>query len=86
MDAAQANRAECPSPPRDPSFRMCRVRDHHHPHATRPRKKRLGSLLSKRRVGIVLSTHTDEDGAAGFRQACAMGLEGIVSKRLSATL
>ncbi len=28
--------------------------------------------------------HTDEDGAAIFKQACAMGLEGIVSKRLSA--
>jgi bifunctional non-homologous end joining protein LigD len=27
--------------------------------------------------------HTDEDGAAIFRQACAMGLEGIVSKRRS---
>jgi hypothetical protein len=28
--------------------------------------------------------HTDDNGAAIFRQACAMGLEGIVSKRLSA--
>jgi ATP-dependent DNA ligase len=35
-------------------------------------------------VGIVLSDHTDEDGAAIFRQACVMGLEGIVSKRLTA--
>jgi bifunctional non-homologous end joining protein LigD len=35
-------------------------------------------------VGIVLSDHTDEDGATIFRQACRMGLEGIVSKRLSA--
>jgi ATP-dependent DNA ligase len=32
----------------------------------------------------VLSGHTDEDGAMVFRQACAMGLEGIVSKRLAA--
>jgi ATP-dependent DNA ligase len=32
----------------------------------------------------VLSDHTDEDGAAIFRQAFRMGLEGIVSKRLSA--
>jgi hypothetical protein len=31
-----------------------------------------------------LSTHTDQDGAAIFQQACKMGLEGIVSKRLSA--
>jgi ATP dependent DNA ligase domain len=36
------------------------------------------------RLGIVLSAHTAEDGATIFRQACKMGLEGIVSKRLSA--
>jgi hypothetical protein len=38
------------------------------------RMKRLGRLLAKRRVGIVLSTHTDEDGGAIFQQACRMGL------------
>jgi bifunctional non-homologous end joining protein LigD len=38
----------------------------------------------RRRVGIVLSDHTTEDGATLFVQACKMGLEGIVSKRLSA--
>jgi bifunctional non-homologous end joining protein LigD len=32
----------------------------------------------------VLSTHTAEDGTTIFQQACRMGLEGIVSKRLSA--
>ena len=48
------------------------------------RKKRLAKLLGGRRLGIVLSDHTDEDGAAIFRQAFRMGLEGIVSKRLSA--
>jgi bifunctional non-homologous end joining protein LigD len=48
------------------------------------RKKRLARLLARRRVGIVLSPHTDDDGALVFRQACRMGLEGIVSKRLSA--
>ena len=47
------------------------------------RKKRLAKLLGGR-AGIVLSEHTDEDGATIFRQACRMGLEGIVSKRLSA--
>jgi ATP-dependent DNA ligase len=31
----------------------------------------------------VLSAHTAEDGATIFQQACRMGLEGIVSKRLS---
>jgi bifunctional non-homologous end joining protein LigD len=48
------------------------------------RKKRRANLLGGRRLGIVLSDHTDEDGAAIFRQAFRMGLEGIVSKRLSA--
>jgi ATP-dependent DNA ligase len=48
------------------------------------RKKRLARLLARRRIGIVLSTHTAEDDAAIFQQACRMGLEGIVSKRLSA--
>jgi bifunctional non-homologous end joining protein LigD len=40
--------------------------------------------LRGRRLGIVLSDHTDEDGATIFRQACHMGLEGIFSKRLNA--
>ena len=48
------------------------------------RKKRLARLLGKRRIGIVLSAHTTDDGATIFRQACKLGLEGIVSKRLSA--
>ena len=41
-------------------------------------------LVGRRTLGIVLSEHTDEDGATIFRQACVMGLEGIVSNRLSA--
>jgi hypothetical protein len=48
------------------------------------RKKRLARLLGGRRLGIVLSDHTDQDGITIFLQACKMGLEGIVSKRLSA--
>jgi ATP-dependent DNA ligase len=48
------------------------------------RKNRLARLLGGRRLGIVLSDHIDEDGATIFQQACKMGLEGIVSKRLSA--
>jgi ATP-dependent DNA ligase len=48
------------------------------------RKKRLARLLARRRRGIVLSAHTTENGTAIFEQACRMGLEGIVSKRLSA--
>jgi bifunctional non-homologous end joining protein LigD len=45
------------------------------------RKKRLARLLGGRRRGIVLSDHTDEDGALLFVHACRMGLEGIVSTR-----
>jgi hypothetical protein len=37
------------------------------------RKKRLARLVGKRRIGIVLSTHTAEDGATIFQQACKMG-------------
>jgi ATP dependent DNA ligase domain len=48
------------------------------------RKKRLIRLVGRRTFGIVLSGHTADDGATIYRQACAMGLEGIVSKRLSA--
>ena len=40
--------------------------------------------MRRRTLGIVLSTHTADDGATIYRLACAMGLEGIVSKRLSA--
>jgi bifunctional non-homologous end joining protein LigD len=50
----------------------------------RDRKKRLARLVGKRRLGIVISEHTDDDGATIFQQACRMGLEGIVSQRLSA--
>jgi bifunctional non-homologous end joining protein LigD len=48
------------------------------------RKKRLARLVGRRRIGIVLSEHTEEDGPLLFIHACRMGLEGIVSKRLSA--
>jgi ATP dependent DNA ligase domain len=48
------------------------------------RKKRLVRLLGRRRIGIVLSPHTDEDAAAIFQQACRMGLESSCQKRLSA--
>ncbi len=49
------------------------------------RKKRLARLLGRRGVGMVLSAHTADDGATIFQHACKLGLEGIVSKRLSAS-
>jgi bifunctional non-homologous end joining protein LigD len=48
------------------------------------RKKRLARLLARVTPGIALCEHTDAAGELVFRQACAMGLEGIVSKRVAA--
>jgi hypothetical protein len=42
----------------------------------------MSRLLGSRRIGIVLSEHTNEDGATIFLEACKLGLEGVVSKRL----
>jgi hypothetical protein len=47
------------------------------------RKERLARLVDRRLVGIVMNDHTDARGELVFQQACRMGLEGIVSKRLS---
>ena len=47
------------------------------------RKAKLAKLLARPPAGIVFNEHTDEDGAVVFQHACKMGLEGIVSKRLS---
>jgi bifunctional non-homologous end joining protein LigD len=47
------------------------------------RKARLARLLAGVAPGIELNEHTEADGAAVFRRACKMGLEGIVSKRCS---
>jgi bifunctional non-homologous end joining protein LigD len=48
------------------------------------RKAKLARLLGRVAAGIAFNEHTDEDGATVFRHACKMGLEGIVSKRLTA--
>jgi bifunctional non-homologous end joining protein LigD len=45
----------------------------------------LAKLIGGAAAGIVLSEHLDGDGAAIFRHACALGLEGIVSKRRDAS-
>jgi bifunctional non-homologous end joining protein LigD len=45
------------------------------------RRKVLESLLIAPPDGIVFSEHLDANGDELFRHACAMGLEGIVSKR-----
>jgi bifunctional non-homologous end joining protein LigD len=45
------------------------------------RKQMLAGLLHREREGIVLNVHYDCDGATVFKHACALGCEGIVSKR-----
>jgi bifunctional non-homologous end joining protein LigD len=46
------------------------------------RKSTLKSLLRGKHVGITFNAHFIADGAIVYRQACAFGCEGIVSKRL----
>jgi bifunctional non-homologous end joining protein LigD len=46
------------------------------------RKATLASVLAKAGAGVRFCEHLDfDDGASVFQHACAMGLEGIVSKR-----
>lgn len=56
----------------------------HRPFPLGRRKNRLIRLLANVPPGIELTEHTHVDGAAVFRHACKLGLEGIVSKRLTA--
>jgi hypothetical protein len=44
----------------------------------------LANVLFRERDGIAFNRHYDGDGAIIFKQACALGCEGIVSKRFTA--
>ena len=46
------------------------------------RKALLTTLLKGSHLSIVLNEHFEEDGTIVFREACRLGCEGIVSKRL----
>jgi bifunctional non-homologous end joining protein LigD len=46
------------------------------------RKELLAELLNSSQVSIVLNEYFGEDGEIVFREACKLGCEGIVSKRL----
>jgi bifunctional non-homologous end joining protein LigD len=48
------------------------------------RRAALAKLTCDAAAGIVLSEHLDSGGAAMFRHACTLGLEGVVSKRRDA--
>jgi bifunctional non-homologous end joining protein LigD len=49
------------------------------------RKLTLKSLLRVKHVGIAFNEHFTADGAIIYRHACALGCEGIVSKRLGSS-
>jgi ATP-dependent DNA ligase len=57
----------------------------HKPLPLSHRKARLARMLTGEQTGIALNDHTDARGDLVFQQACAMGLEGIVSKRLGSS-
>jgi bifunctional non-homologous end joining protein LigD len=46
------------------------------------RKQKLAKLLGRPKPGIALNTHYVGDDDIVYRQACKLGCEGIVSKRL----
>jgi ATP-dependent DNA ligase len=46
------------------------------------RKATLKGLLRRRRPGLAFNRHFEVDGTVVYEQACALGCEGIVSKRL----
>jgi ATP-dependent DNA ligase len=46
------------------------------------RKSTLKSLLRGKHAGIAFNAHFIANGAIVYRQACALGCEGLVSKRL----
>jgi bifunctional non-homologous end joining protein LigD len=50
------------------------------------RKAMLAKLLARKPIAVAIfyNEHTDEDGATVSRHACRLGLDGIMSKRLTA--
>jgi bifunctional non-homologous end joining protein LigD len=46
------------------------------------RKRALSKLLRRSHSSLVVNEHFEGDGATVFREACRLGCEGIVSKRL----
>jgi ATP-dependent DNA ligase len=51
-------------------------------HPIEKRKDLLAQLLNGSNLSVVLNEHFEEDGEIVFREACRLGCEGIVSKRL----
>jgi bifunctional non-homologous end joining protein LigD len=51
-------------------------------HPIELRKRALAKLLKGSHLSLVLNDHFEQDGAIVYREACKLGCEGIVSKRL----
>ena len=49
------------------------------------RKRTLAGLLRREHRGITFNRHFEGDGAIIYKHACALGCEGIVSKRLGSS-
>ena len=49
------------------------------------RKRTLKGLLRREHRGIAFNRYFDGDGAIIYKHACALGCEGIVSKRLGSS-
>ena len=49
------------------------------------RKRALAKLLRHSHSSVVVNEHFEGDGATVFREACRLGCEGIVSKRLGSS-
>jgi bifunctional non-homologous end joining protein LigD len=69
-----------------PSFELLRFRHHDGGRDLRrapleERRAALVRLLRQVKSGVHLSEHVEADGPIVFRHACALGVEGVVSKR-----
>jgi bifunctional non-homologous end joining protein LigD len=51
-------------------------------HPIEKRKALLAELLNGSKLSLILNEHFEDDGEIVFREACKLGCEGIVSKRL----
>ena len=52
---------------------------------SRNERKLLAELLAGSQVNLVFNECFEEDGAIVYREACRLGCEGIVSKRLGSS-
>jgi hypothetical protein len=80
--ASSAARRRCGAPVHPARLRLDGSLSRHRRHSSHPAS--FPSQVAQPQRDRVFNQHTDKDGATIFQHACRMGLEGIVSKRLSA--